>query len=252
MDLSIVDGYLHCGLRKYQPFEVVSETLNSCGVHRAVLVQHMGEFDNAYLQKAVASAPQRFAGVCLVDTTDPQCLEKLGLWHRTGCFQGLRIYVDALRSNEDLCRRAHELGMRIVVYDDQPLLRKINLIEDFLARHPQATLVLSHLARPDMNSLPDFLDHQQVLDLGRYPNVFYQLSGMHMISEYPYRELWDFIRRSLAAFGPQRVYWGSNFPVVGDREAYRRELEFIKDVFPVPESARPWLLGGTALKLWWG
>ena len=37
----IVDGYAHCGIRKYQPVEVVLDTMAHAGVDRAVLCQHL-------------------------------------------------------------------------------------------------------------------------------------------------------------------------------------------------------------------
>ena len=38
----IVDGYSHCGILKYQPVEVVLDTMAQASVDRAVLCQHLG------------------------------------------------------------------------------------------------------------------------------------------------------------------------------------------------------------------
>ena len=45
----IIDSYTHCGISKYLPIEDVSATMDRAGVHRAVLAQHLGEFDNSYI-----------------------------------------------------------------------------------------------------------------------------------------------------------------------------------------------------------
>jgi hypothetical protein len=58
----IVDGYAHCGISRYQPVEIVLDTMAQAGVDRAVLCQHLGEYDNSYLAEVVGSRPQQFAG----------------------------------------------------------------------------------------------------------------------------------------------------------------------------------------------
>ena len=42
----IVDDYTHYEILKYQPAEVVLVTMARAGVDRAVLCQHVGEYDN--------------------------------------------------------------------------------------------------------------------------------------------------------------------------------------------------------------
>ena len=55
----IVDGYSHCGILKYQPVEVVLDTTAQAGVDRAVLCQHLGEYENSYLSQVVESRPRQ-------------------------------------------------------------------------------------------------------------------------------------------------------------------------------------------------
>jgi len=40
--MRIVDAFTHCGVSKYNPIEDARRTVQSAGVQRAVLVQHMG------------------------------------------------------------------------------------------------------------------------------------------------------------------------------------------------------------------
>ena len=65
--MEIIDSYSHCGISKYEPIERVRGVMRSGGVARAVLVQHLGEYDNRYLQDVVAADPDHLAGVCMVD-----------------------------------------------------------------------------------------------------------------------------------------------------------------------------------------
>ena len=68
----IVDGYAHCGISKYQPVEVVLETMAQAGVDRAVLCQHLGEVDSSYLAQVVGNRPEQFAAVFLVNPAEPE------------------------------------------------------------------------------------------------------------------------------------------------------------------------------------
>ena len=55
--MEIVDAYTHCGLRKYHPIEKIRHVMNLADVARAVLVQHLGEFDNSYIGNMVKNDP---------------------------------------------------------------------------------------------------------------------------------------------------------------------------------------------------
>ena len=55
--------------------EVVLDTTAQAGVDRAVLCQHLGEYDNSYLAQVVGSRPEQFAAVLLVNPAEPDAAE---------------------------------------------------------------------------------------------------------------------------------------------------------------------------------
>src|SRR5579871_5998970 len=114
--MEIIDGYTHCGLSKYEPIERVAEVMATANVSRAVLVQHLGEFDNSYLAQIAAAEPQRFAAVCLVDHHSDDCIATLDRWADTGSFKGIRLATEALAARPDLADAAIDLGLIIVLY----------------------------------------------------------------------------------------------------------------------------------------
>src|SRR5262245_45368418 len=67
----IVDAYAHCGLTRHLPIERLDAAMDDAGIDACLLVQHMGEFDNNYLATIVKRRPDRFAAICLVDTSKP-------------------------------------------------------------------------------------------------------------------------------------------------------------------------------------
>lgn len=113
--MELIDGYTHCGVSKYEPIERVAEVMAAAGVGRAVLVQHLGEFDNAYLGRVAAADAQRFAAVCLVDHQPADCVQTLERWAASGCFKGLRLTTDALAARSALADAAVDSGLILVL-----------------------------------------------------------------------------------------------------------------------------------------
>ena len=60
MNQEVVDGYCHCGTSKYRPIEDIGKVMGRFGVSRAVLVQHLGEFDNRYIERVAGEDPGRW------------------------------------------------------------------------------------------------------------------------------------------------------------------------------------------------
>src|SRR5579885_640179 len=114
--MELIDGYTHCGLFKYEPIERVQVVMSAAGVGRAVLVQHLGEFDNSYLGCIAFEQPDRFAAVCLVDHQSVDCVTTLQRLAESGRFKGLRLTHDALTARPDLAAAAVELGLVLVFY----------------------------------------------------------------------------------------------------------------------------------------
>ena len=246
-----IDAYAHCGVSKYRPLPELEKAMSLARVTRAVLVQHLGEFDNSYIEGIVVQDPKKFAGVCLVDYTDPGATRDLRRWASTGNIRGTRFLLESLESNEPLWREAVELELNIVVYDPDGIASRVGDLIAFMERNPDACVILSHLGVPNQDSDPGLRRHREILNLSEYPRVFFQVSGMHMFCAYPYREMWPIIEQGSESFGADRMLWGGNYPVVGTDEDYIREVEQVRSGgLPIPPGDLSKVTSETALKLW--
>ncbi len=251
-----VDAYVHCGLSKYKPLEELDDAMTRANVSRAVIVQHLGEFDNSYIQSIVADRPERFAGVCLVDWDDPDASSHLERQHQTGRFKGVRLTLESLERNRKLWDRAAELGMHFTLYSLESFTLRLDMLRSFIEQNPGATFILSHLAMshlapPDLINDPQMHKQQRMLELAACPNVVMQLSGFHMFCESPHAPLWPFVKLAVDTFGPDRLLWGSNYPVCEQYHDYVQEVEIIRsgmDKSVGPSLAA--LCSANALKLW--
>jgi L-fuconolactonase len=93
-------------------------------------------------------------------------------------------------------------------------------IEPFLAKLNQCPTLISHLGLPGRYAAPPSKREarkilQPLRSLAKLPHVGVKLSGLYAISEpshaYPHRSAHPLIRQLYDDFGPQRLYWASDF-----------------------------------------
>jgi len=82
-----------------------------------------------------------------------------------------------------------------------------------LARFPSVPIILDHLARPDLSDGPPYAAAQWLFALAEYPNLFLKLTSRTVEeSAKGASTSGEFFPRIVAAFGADRIAWGSNFP----------------------------------------
>jgi L-fuconolactonase len=249
----IIDAYSHCGLSKYEPIEKVRAAMSAAGVSRAVLVQHLGEFDNTYIGSIVESEPQHFAGVLLVDPHQADVISTLQRWAATGNFQGIRLTTEALAAAPTLFAAAGDLGLAIVLYAPDGMRPSLSTLEKELRLAPFTRLVVTHLGTPKVEGSTLDESARDVFQLAKFSNVYLQVSGMKMFCPYPHEPLYPLIAEACEHFGPNRLMWGSNFPVCGTQEDYRADLNLLLEGrWPIPREAIPQVAGDNARRFWFG
>jgi predicted TIM-barrel fold metal-dependent hydrolase len=119
------------------------------------------------------------------------------------------------------------------------------LVEKF----PDLDVVIDHMADcpPDR---PEMLKH--LLALKRYPNVFVKVSHAWSLSRqpYPYPDCQAQIKRIYDAFGPQRMMWGTDWPLVEAYCGYAKALSIIRDEMPFLNAEdKKWVLSKTVSRV---
>jgi len=81
-------------------------------------------------------------------------------------------------------------------------------------RHPRLKLIIDHLGRrsPAETGEGAWDNLAQMLALARHPNVAIKATGAPSYSAqaYPFRDIHDKLRRIFDAFGPARMFWGTD------------------------------------------
>jgi L-fuconolactonase len=106
----------------------------------------------------------------------------------------------------------------------QPLLK-------FSTQNPELRVVVDHGAKPDIRSGDLKLWARELRILARETSVHCKLSGLvtEARPDWHTRDLEYCIRHIVESFGPDRIMWGSDWPVVEIAGGYRRWHEAAND-----------------------
>jgi hypothetical protein len=87
------------------------------------------------------------------------------------------------------------------------------LVGEIAGRHPGLKLHVDHLGRSGgAKDAAGFANLPELLALAKYPNVAVKASGAPSYSSesYPYRNIHGYIQQIYDAFGPERMFWGTD------------------------------------------
>lgn len=119
---------------------------------------------------------------------------------------------------------------------------------------PGTTFVLDHAGKPDIRG--GGLDpwRAQITELARLPNVVCKLSGLVTEADpatWTAAMLRPYVEHLLSCFGPGRLLFGSDWPVVNLAAGYRRWLETALEFLqPLPAGERAAVLSDNARRIY--
>jgi L-fuconolactonase len=262
-NLPIVDSHVHVAPNWYEPVETLLYHLDANRVDAAVLVQQQGQFDNHYLLECARTYADRLYAVVLVDARRTDAVEQVRQLADQGA-HGIRLRPTDRSPGDDplaIWRQAEALGLPIScagnleTFGDPAFAQVVEAV-------PNVPILVEHLGSanlPDGEGAPYPL-RWRVFDLARYPNVAIKFHGLGEICprSQPFPQPFPFDRTQLelfdlayAAFGAERMLWGSDFPPVSGREGYANALQWPREHFaalPAPDQAA--LFGGTAQRIY--
>ena len=108
----------------------------------------------------------------------------------------------------------------------QPVLRQL------AARFPSLTFLCHHMAGVRLSEGADPPSLREVLASAAVPNIHVKLSGFHYVDtvawDFPYPRCRPVVRALYEQFGPERLHWGSDYPVVRRAMTYQHALEAVR------------------------
>lgn len=122
----------------------------------------------------------------------------------------------------------------------------------FVDRHPKQIFILDHVAKPRIKERILSPWDRNMRELAKRPNVYCKLSGM--VTEADHKrwkpsDLRPYIDVALAAFGPKRLMYGSDWPVMLLAAEYVQWHDLVRQsIERLSAAEQERILGGTAIE----
>jgi len=211
--------------RDFLPADLEQE-IGKAGIDGVVSVQARQSLEETEWLLKLADENKFMLGVVgwvpLVDADVQQHLERLAANPK---LRSLRHVVQG-EADDFILRPDFNAG--IALLKDQELVYDILIVErqlpptiEFVDRHPEQVFVLDHIAKPqigkrhlDKNGLEPW--KQNLTELAKRKNVYCKISGLVTEADYKNwtaKQLLPYLETTLEAFGPERLMFGSDWPV---------------------------------------
>ncbi len=250
----------HRQVTHFTPEEAIA-LMDEGGVNAAVI--HPPGWDPNSTEmafQAVRGHPGRFAIMGALPLDEPASRERIGTWRTQPGMLGLRYTFlhDPMRRRlhegafDWLWAEAEKQGVPIATLATDSLEELGRIAE----RHPGLRLTIDHLGgRGGLTTLKDHaaMEHlPRLVALARYPNVAVKATGAPGYSgeAYPYPIMQNYLRQIFDAFGPHRMFWGTDITKMPC--SWRQCVTMFTEELPWLGEDDKRLVMGDALCAWWG
>jgi L-fuconolactonase len=237
--------------------ETLLALMKANGIAKTVIIQVIHyRYDNRYLASVLKQYPGTFQGVARVDPLDPAAPDHLSELTEQG-FRGVRLSPAGNASGDwfhgplmpPLWKRAHDLKVPMTVLAPISRMPEVGLL---LERTPDLTVVIDHMADCPVDQ-PAELD--KLIALKRYPNLFVKISHTWSLSKqpYPWTDSQALVKRLHETFGPERLMWATDWPIVENTAgaSYEKALTVVRDEMKFLNAEdRSWMLSKTVERVW--
>ena len=225
------------------------------GVSKTIIIQVIHyKYDNSFLSEVLKRYPDTFQGVCRVDPLDPDAPDHLSRLTEQG-FRGVRLSPSGDASGNwirgplmpPLWRRCRDLKVPMTVLAPITRMPDVGLL---LEKLPDLTVIIDHMADCPVDTPAEL---EKLIMLARYPGVFVKITHTWSISRrpYPWRDAHDHVKRLHHAFGPQRLMWGTDWPILESHAKYAQALTVVRDEMRFfSADDLHWILGGSVQRVW--
>jgi len=192
--------------------------MKAAGVDRVIIVPPAWEgLRNDYAIEAVRMYPDRFAIMGRIALEKPESRSLIADWKKQPGMLGVRItfHQDSQRqwlsdgTVDWFWPAAEKAGLGVMIYTPGNLPPVRGIAE----RYPSLKLIIDHMAIPRGTKDDAAFAHiNELCSFARFPNVAVKATALPCYSNepYPHPKLHAYVRRAYEAFGPKRLFWGSD------------------------------------------
>ncbi len=228
------------------------------GIDKSVVVQAAPSIHETEYLLGIADVTDSVAGVVgWVDFERPDDLAHLQRLARHPKFKGVRPMIQDIPDDEWMLREDVQWAYQALIdldlsIDALGFPRHLENFHTILTRYPDLRCVIDHCMKPQIRAHPDGFEEWKLgmTRLAKDTNAFCKLSGIVTETDGGWRveDLHPYVDHLLDVFGPERMMWGSDWPVCLLQASYgewRDAAETLASGLSVSQRAR--LFGGTAV-----
>lgn len=229
------------------------------GVERAIIVPVSWDpLGNQPALDAARAHPDRFAVMGLMNLALPESRARVDTWKQQPGMLGVRLFLgtpQAMAALKDgsydwFWPAAERADLAVMVHAGGALPAMASIAE----RHSRLRLCIDSLGAPARTmDAAAFADLPELLALARSPNVVVKAEGVPTLSSepHPHRNLHPYLKQVYDAFGPQRLFWGSDVTRLKST-TYGQSVSLFTDALPWLSAPDKQLIMGRALSQWIG
>jgi L-fuconolactonase len=166
----------------------------------------------------------------------------------------LQAEPDAYMARDDFNAGVALLQNYSLVYDLLVVERQLPAAIEFVDQHPNQVFVLDHLAKPLIAAGELDPWSKQIRELARRPHVACKVSGMvteAKLTRWTIDDLRPYFETALEAFGPDRLIFGSDWPVCTVACGYTEWVNVVRQFTKgLSEAENAMIFGDTASRIY--
>jgi L-fuconolactonase len=203
--------------------EQLAPELSANDVQQTILVQAADTEEETRFLLELAKNNSFVAGVVgWIDLEDESAISKLGRLAQNSYLKGIRPMLQDIEDVDWILRDEFTpifefMATNQLTFD--ALIKEVHIdnIQTLACRHPTLNIVIDHCAKPDLSKAPSHYWRKKLSNIALCNNVFIKLSGL--LTEAPQgkvntEELTPYFEHIMHVFGPNRIMWGSDWPVI--------------------------------------
>ncbi len=245
--------------RDFSPSDL-APVLRSRGIDKTILVQAAPTYAETLYMLELAERTPFVAGV--VGWIDFDAVDAASRIANVAAEQpllvGLRPMLHDIADDDWLLRpnlaAAFDAMMEQgLVFDALSRPQHLPRVQKICERHPNLTVVVDHIAKPLIRERKFDPWRSDISDAAKCPNAVCKLSGIatEAAPHWSVDDIKPYVDLVLEAFGPQRLLWGSDWPVVDLAGGYARWWDAAMALLtPLDSASRGAILGGNAARIY--
>lgn len=229
--------------------------LRDARIDKTILMQAAESIAETHFLLDIAERETFVGGVVgWVDFEQPDAIEQIAGLARWPKLAGLRPMLQDMPDTQWILRKdftpiLQAMQQHRLRFDALIRPRHLPVFVEFAQRHPQLQLVIDHAAKPDIRNGGLAKWAAGIRPFASIPHVHCKLSGLatEAAPDWNVATLKPYVEVLLEVFGPQRLMWGSDWPVLLLAGDYARWLDTAHELTAhLDEKQRTQIFGATA------